>query len=148
MFRRIIVTSPTWVTIPLRLALGAVFVAHGAQKVLGSFNGPGFNAFTSGNTPFTFMKPTSAWLAAAALSELIGGVLVFLGLLTRVGAFLISCVMLTAILGIHWPHFFSSNRGFEFPMTLLAMALALLIAGGGAASVDLAMSGSGRGRRR
>ena len=149
MFRKIIATSSTWITIPLRLALGAVFVGHGAQKVLGSFNGPGFNVFTSGNTPFSFMRPASAWLAAAALSELIGGTLIILGLLTRVGAFLISCVMLTAIVGIHWPNFFASNRGFEYPMALLAICLALLIAGGGAASVDLAMSGrAGRGRRR
>lgn len=144
MFRRIIATSSTWITVPLRLALGAIFVGHGAQKVLGSFNGPGFNAFTSGNTPFSFMKPASAWLAAAAFSELIGGLLVFLGLLTRVGAFLISCVMLTAIFGITWPHFFANNRGFEYPMALLAICLALLIAGGGAASVDLAMSGRRR----
>ena len=143
MFRRIIATSSTWITAPLRLALGTVFVAHGAQKVLGSFNGPGFRAFTSGNTPFSFMKPASAWLAAAAFSEFIGGILVFLGLLTRVGAFLISCVMLTAIFGILWPNFFSS-KGFEYPMSLLAIALALLIAGGGAASVDLAMSGKRR----
>ncbi len=147
MFRKIIATSSTWITVPLRLALGAVFVAHGAQKVLGSFNGPGFNAFTSGNTPFSFMKPASAWLAAAALAELLGGLLVFLGLLTRVGAFLITCVMLTAIIGIHWPHFFASNRGFEYPMALLAICLALLIAGGGAASIDLAMLGGGRRRR-
>jgi len=146
MFRRIIATSSNWVTVPLRLGLGAVFIGHGAQKVLGSFNGPGFNAFTSGGTPFSFMKPASAWLAAAALAELIGGVLVFLGLLTRVGAFLIACVMVTAIIGIHWPNFFAGNRGFEYPMTLLAICLALLISGGGAASVDLAMSG--RGRRR
>jgi putative oxidoreductase len=145
MFRRILVTWPTWTTLPLRLALGAVFVAHGAQKVFGSFNGPGFNAFTSGNTPFPFMRPASAWLAAAALSELIGGILVLLGLFTRIGAFLISCVMLTAIFGILWPNFFGSNRGFEYPMTLLAVAFALLIAGGGIASVDLALS---RGRKR
>src|SRR6266550_1381705 len=143
MFRRIIATSSNWVTVPLRLGLGAVFIGHGAQKVLGSFNGPGFNAFTSGGTPFSFMKPASAWLAAAALAELIGGVLVFLGLLTRVGAFLIACVMVTAIIGIHWPNFFAGNRGFEYPMTLLAICLALLISGGGAASVDLAMSGRG-----
>ena len=146
MVRRIIATSSNWVTVPLRLGLGAVFIGHGAQKVLGSFNGPGFNAFTSGGTPFPFMKPASAWLAAAALAELIGGVLVFLGLLTRIGAFLIACVMVTAIIGIHWPNFFSNNRGFEYPMTLLAICLALLISGGGAASVDLAMAG--RGRRR
>ena len=145
MFRKIIATSSTWMVVPLRLALGAVFVGHGAQKVLGSFGGPGLNSFTSGNTPFSFMKPTSAWLAAAAFFELIGGIMVFLGLLTRVGAFLIACVMLTAIIGIHWPNFFANNRGIEYPMTLLAICLALMISGGGTASVDLAMSG---GRRR
>jgi uncharacterized membrane protein YphA (DoxX/SURF4 family) len=48
MFRRIINTSSTWVTVPLRLALAAVFMAHGAQKVLGSFGGHGFNAWISG----------------------------------------------------------------------------------------------------
>jgi hypothetical protein len=43
-------------------------IAHGAQKVLGSFNGPGFKTFIGGTTPFEFMRPTWLWLAAAALS--------------------------------------------------------------------------------
>jgi hypothetical protein len=38
MLNRIIATSPTWFTVPVRLALAAVMIAHGAQKVLGSFN--------------------------------------------------------------------------------------------------------------
>src|SRR5829696_6950530 len=97
MLNRIIATSPTWFTLPVRLALGAVMIAHGSQKVLGSFNGSGFKAFTAGNTPFGFMRPTWLWLAAAALSELLGGLFVALGLLTRVGAFLIACIMLTAV---------------------------------------------------
>ena len=146
MFRKLIATSPTWVTIPLRLALGAVFIGHGAQKVLGSFGGPGFNAFISGATPFSFMRPAWVWLAAAALSELIGGVLILLGLLTRVGAFLLACTMVTAIAGVHWQGgFFAQNRGYEYPLSLLAMSVALLISGGGLASIDLALS---RGRRR
>jgi len=78
-------------------------IAHGAQKVLGSFNGPGFKTFIANSTPFSFMRPTWLWLGAAALSELVGGLLVAFGLLTRVGAFLIGCVMLTAIVGVHWP---------------------------------------------
>ena len=69
MFRKLIATSPNWVTIPIRLALGAVMIGHGAQKVLGSFGGPGFEKFVSGNTPFAFMKPTWFWLGAAAVSE-------------------------------------------------------------------------------
>ena len=142
MFRKLIATYPTWVTLPIRLALGAVMIAHGSQKVLGTFNGPGFNTFSAGNTPCGFMRPTWLWLAAAALSELVGGLLVVFGFLTRVGAFFIACVMLTAIVGVHWRGgFFANNRGFEFPLSLLAMALALLIAGGGQASVDKALSG-------
>ena len=145
MFRKLIATSSTWFTLPVRLALAAVFIAHGSQKVLGSFNGPGFKTFTAGNTPFGFMRPTWLWLGAAALSELLGGILVGLGFLTRIGAFLIACVMLTAIIGVHWPGgFFAGNRGFEYPMSLLAMTVALLIAGGGQLSVDKSLSGGRR----
>lgn len=146
MFRKLIATSSTWFTIPIRLALAAVMIAHGAQKVLGSFGGPGFRTFTSGNTPFGFMRPAWLWLGAAALSELVGGLLIGLGFLTRLAAFLIACVMLTAIIGVHWPGgFFASTRGYEYPLSLLAMAIALLIAGGGQASIDKGLSG---GRRK
>lgn len=149
MFRKLIATSSTWFTVPIRLALGAVMIAHGAQKVLGSFNGPGFNTFISGNTPFGFMRPAWLWLAAAALSELAGGILLVIGFLTRVGAFFIACTMLTAIVGVHWSSgLFASNRGYEYPLSLFAMAIALLIAGGGQASVDKGLSGGGRGGRR
>ena len=149
MFRKIIATSSTFATIPLRLALAIVMIAHGSQKVLGSFGGPGFKAFTAGNTPFTFMKPAWLWLGLAALSELVGGVLVGLGFLTRVGAFFIGCVMLTAIAGVHWPNgLFAANRGYEYPMTLLAIALTLVITGGGQASVDRAFSERGGRSRR
>ena len=145
MFRRLIATSPTWIPVPLRLTMAAIFVAHGAQKVLGSFGGPGFEKFLSFPTPFSFMRPSWLWLGAAAFSELIGGILLFLGLLTRVGAFFLACTMLTAVVGVHWPAFFASNKGIEYPLALLAMSLALLISGGGVASVDLALSG---GRKR
>jgi putative oxidoreductase len=150
MFRRLIATSSTWFTLPIRLGLGAVMIAHGAQKVLGSFGGPGFNAFIANETPFGFMRPAWLWMAAAALSELVGGIFVAFGFLTRVGAFLIACTMLTAIIGVHWTGgFFASNRGYEYPLSLLAMALALLIAGGGQASIDKALSVErGRGGRR
>lgn len=144
MFRRIITTSSNWAVLPLRLAMAAVFIGHGAQKVLGTFDGPGFKTFTSINTPFSFMRPTWLWLGAAALSELIGGVLIGLGFLTRIGAFFIACTMLTAVIGVHWPNFFSQNKGYEYPMTLLAISLSLLISGGGIASVDRALSGGRR----
>ena len=146
MFRRIIRTSSIWVTVPLRLALAAVFMGHGAQKVLGSFGGAGFRSWISGSVPFSFMRPAWLWLAAAALSELVGGVLVLFGLLTRVGAFLLICVMVMAIAGKHWGSFFAP-AGMEYPLSLLAMCLALLIAGGGLLSVDWGLGGSS-GKRR
>ncbi|MGI8838264.1 MAG: DoxX family protein [Pyrinomonadaceae bacterium] len=144
MFRRLIATSASWIPLPLRLALGTIFVAHGLQKVLGSFNGPGLEKWMSIQPPFSFMRPAWLWLGAAAFSELIGGILIFIGLLTRVGAFFIFCTMITALVGKHWPSFFAP-AGIEYTLSLVAMCLALLISGGGMASVDLAMSG---GRRR
>ena len=145
MFRRLLATASTWFTLPIRLGLAAVMIAHGSQKVLGILGGPGLKAFTSGNTPFPFMRPTWLWLGAAALSEFVGGILVGLGFLTRVAAFFIACTMLTAVVGVHWPSgFFASNRGYEYPLALLAMALSLLISGGGIISVDKALTGRRR----
>jgi putative oxidoreductase len=144
MFRKLIATAPTWFNLPVRFALGLIFFAHGAQKVLGSFGGPGLANFTAGNAPLG-LRPASFWLTAAALSELLGGILVFLGLLTRLGAFFIAVTMFVAIVGVHWPNFFAQNHGFEYPFALLGMAVALVIAGGGRASVDEMLQ---RSRRR
>jgi putative oxidoreductase len=142
MLRKLTATSATWATIPLRLALGISFIGHGAQKVLGSFNGPGFKQFISFPAPFSFMRPAWLWMAAAALGELIGGVLVLLGFLTRVGAFLITCVMVTAIFGVLLPkQAFFGPEGMELAVAFLGIALALLILGGGQASVDRMIGG-------
>ena len=140
MLRRIISTSSSWAPLFLRLALGIAFIGHGAQKVFGKFNGPGWAKWTAltAYVPFSFMRPASLWLGAAAVSELVGGALVLLGFLTRLGAFLIICVMLTAI-RVLWPAYFAPG-GFELASVMLAMALALLIMGGGQLSVDRIIS--------
>ena len=147
MLRRLTASSPSWVTLPLRLSLGVIFVAHGAQKVFGMFNGPGWARWTSMTemAPFPFMRPTWLWLGAAALGELVGGALLLLGLLTRVGAFLIVCVMLTAIIGKLWPAFFAP-AGMELALACLGSALALLIAGGGQLSADRLIGGRRQSR--
>jgi putative oxidoreductase len=147
MFQRLISTSRTWIPVPIRLALGVIFVAHGAQKVLGYFGGKGLVAFIAGQAPLG-LKPAWAWLGAAALAELIGGLLLVLGLMTRLGAFLIACVMVVAMAGVHWSRgFFLQSGGIEYTVALLAMALGLLISGGGMVSMDGALM-NGRGRRR
>jgi putative oxidoreductase len=148
MFRKIVSTSASWVPLPLRLVMAAVFFAHGAGKVLGSFGGPGLRAFATGPTaatPFPFMKPAWLWLGAAAISELLGAILLLVGLLTRVGAFLLFCTMLTAVIGVHWKNGFFAPGGIEYPLTLAVISLALLISGGGVASIDRGLSG---GRRK
>ena len=147
MWRKLIATIPTWVTLPLRLALGTIFTAHGAQKVFGLWGGSGLAAFTAGDAPLG-LRPAWAWLGAAAVSELVGGALVLIGLMTRLGALAIACVMLVAMFGVHWGSFFLNNQGIEYTVALLGMALALLIAGGGQASVDQMLINSRNYRRR
>ena len=135
-------TSENWAMLPIRLALGTIMFAHGAQKVFGLWGGPGFNQWINRDAPFPEMRPAWLWLGAAAVSEFLGGALVIIGLYTRVGAFLIACVMLTAILGVHWRSgFFINGGGFEYPLALLGMAAALMVHGGGSASIDAQMSG-------
>lgn len=150
MLRQLIATSPTWVTLPLRLALGIIFIAHGAQKAFGVWGGRGFSAFIANPPPFAFMRPGSLWMGAALAAELVGGFLVLIGLLTRLGALSIAFVMLVAMLGVHWGSFFLANKpvpGIEYTLALLGMSLALIIAGGGRASIDELLMGA-RGRRR
>ena len=134
MLRKLTATSAIWATVPLRLVMGVAFIGHGAQKVLGSFGGPGLGKWLSFPAPFSFMRPSSAWMGAAAFAELIGGLLILLGLFTRPAAFLLVCVMLTAM-GSLWPRFFAPE-GMELALAFLAMALALLVLGGGQLSVD------------
>lgn len=139
-------TQPTWMTVPVRIALGLIFIAHGAQKVFGVWGGKGLRAFTEGPAPFG-LQPAWLWLGTAACAELVGGLLVLLGLLTRFGALMIVPVMLVAMFGVHWGAFFLQSRGIEYTLALLAMALALVIAGGGRMSFDEILS-STRTRRR
>src|SRR5262245_17620812 len=126
----------------IRLALGAIMFAHGTQKVFGWWGGPGFNQWINQVAPFPEMRPSWLWMGAAAVSELAGGAMVMLGLYTRIGAFFIACVMVTAILGVHWKAgFFMNSGGVEYPLALLGMATALLVHGGGSASIDAQMHG-------
>ena len=151
MFQQLIATAPTWMNLPLRVALGLVFIGHGAQKVFGIWGGKGLNEFIAGTPPLG-LRPAWLWMGAAAFAELVGGVLVLFGFLTRLGALMIVPVMLVAIFGVHWgrewlPVFFASNKGIEYALVLLSIAFALLFAGGGRLSVDEKLMRS-RGRRR
>jgi putative oxidoreductase len=130
----------------LRITLAVVFFPHGAQKVLGWFGGHGFKGtmkyFTDSGIPTVF-----ALLAMTA--EFLGPVGLAVGLLTRVAALGIACVMLVAIVRVHWPNGFFMNwfgnqkgEGFEYHLLALGMAISLIIAGAGAWSLDGVLAGS------
>jgi putative oxidoreductase len=120
----------------LRLVAGLTIAAHGAQKLLGWFGGPGFGGTIQMQERMGF-KPPVLWAVLIILGELGGGLSLALGFLTPLGAAGIFGAMLMAIAKAHWKNgFFSSKRGLEFPLQLLTAAVAVGIAGPGSYSLD------------
>src|ERR1700750_3418442 len=99
MIRRLLATDDSSATAILRLVLGIVFFAHGAQKLLGWFGGLGFAGTMSFFTGPMHIPAPFAFLAIAA--EFFGGVGLVLGFLTRIAAFGIGVTMLVAIVTVH-----------------------------------------------
>lgn len=115
----------------VRIALGAVFIAHGGQKLFGLWGGPGLQGF-AGSLAGLGLKPAIFWALLAAGGEFFGGIMVLLGLYARLGAFLITCVMAVAIYNVHWKNgFFLSNGGFEYTFALSGLSLCILFGGSG-----------------
>jgi putative oxidoreductase len=120
----------------LRLTLGWVFLAHGAQKAFGAFGGPGFEN-ASGFIGSMGFRPARCWTALAVGGELAAGALLVLGLWLPVAAFLVLATMAVAIVKVHAPKgFFVQNGGFEYNLVLIIAALALTAVGPGTFSLD------------
>ena len=146
--RMLVETKAGWWTIPLRVSLGLIFMAHGAQKLFGGFGGKGLQATAELFATKLGMTPGMLWAALASGGEFFGGLLVLIGLFTRLGALNIAVVMLVAMFHVHWGAFFMPG-GIEYTLALLGSALALLIAGAGPASFDAVLQArwERRGRR-
>jgi putative oxidoreductase len=133
-------TYPSWSRLLVRLALGIVFFAHGAQKVFGWFGGQGLRATIQ--VFHQYLKIPPAATVPAAFIECFGGLALVVGLLARPAALGIIGVMLVAIVTVHWKNgFFLASQpgqanGWEYNFALIAMALAVLIGGAGALSID------------
>jgi putative oxidoreductase len=145
MFRKLIATDENPATVILRLVLGVVFFAHGAQKLLGWFGGPGFSGTMGMFTGYLHIPAPLAFLAIAA--EFFGGLGLILGFLTRIAAFGITVNMLVAIATVHHSYGFFMNwtgaqkgEGFEYHLLVLAITAYLMIRGAGAVSVDRAIA--------
>ena len=145
MFRRLLLTDDNSATIILRIGLGVVFFAHGAQKMLGWFGGPGFAGTMSGFTKYMHIPAPLAFLAICA--EFFGGIGLLLGLLTRIAAAGIAVNMLVATAFLHRHIGFFMNwtgtqkgEGFEYHLLVIAMTAFLLVRGAGAFSLDRAIT--------
>ncbi|APU17202.1 putative membrane protein [Actinoalloteichus sp. GBA129-24] len=120
----------------LRLVLGGVFVAHGAQKVFGLFGGPGIDGFAAYLTQSGFQQAELlAWVTG--VTELAGGALVILGFATPLAAAGLLAVMANVILLRFAEGFFlTPDGGFELEAVLAGLAAALVFAGPGRAALD------------
>ena len=113
----------------LRIVVGAVFLAHGYQKLhMGFHSVGGFLAQVGIPLPMVFA-------VIVTLVEFVGGILILTGLATRVGATLNAIDMLVAICFVHWKHGFFAPMGYEYPLTLLGATICLVLAGGGCFSL-------------
>jgi putative oxidoreductase len=146
MIRKLMATNGDVALTVLRLGLGVVFLAHGAQKMLGWFGGYGFSGTMAAFTQALHIPAPLAFLAIAA--EFFGGLGLVLGLLGRVAAFGIVTNMVVAVLMIHRHYGFFMNwfgnqkgEGMEYFILAIALGLAILIKGSGAFSVDRALAG-------
>ncbi len=120
----------------LRVVLGLTFILHGGQKLFGWFGGQGIKGTTGLMNHLGVAHPgLLGWLAA--LSEFGGGALVLIGLFTPLSAALIASTMVVAIATVHGKNgFFSTNHGYEYNLSLLALSVALMLTGAGSISVD------------
>ncbi len=144
MLKRLMGTNDDVTLTILRVVLGVVFFAHGAQKMLGWFGGYGFHG-TMGFLTHVGLPAPVAFLVICA--EFFGGLGLIVGLLTRVAALGIAGEMIGAIFMVHLPNGFFMNwfgnqkgEGFEYHLLAIAMAAALLLRGAGAWSADGALS--------
>lgn len=131
---RIDAQTADWGPLPLRVAVGLVFVMHGGQKlfVFGLAGTAGFMAQVGIPAPM---------LAAVVVTavELLGGLALLLGLFTRWVAIPLAIDMIVAILTVHLKAGFFLPRGYEFTLTLLGATLGLALMGSGKASIDRAL---------
>jgi putative oxidoreductase len=140
MFHRLFHTSDDHTLTLIRLGLGAVFFAHGAQKLLGWFGGYGYTASLNF---FAHMGIPEALAILAILAEFLGGLGLIFGLLSRLAAFALGVDMVMAVLLVHLPNGFFMNwtgaqrgEGFEFHILALCMLFTVMVRGAGAWSFD------------
>jgi putative oxidoreductase len=134
--KRITQSNAGFAALALRLPIGVIFTAHGAQKLFGSFGGYG-------------LEGTAQWMASIGLApgflmallagsaEFFAGLMIIIGLLTRPAAIVLACTMVVAIFSVHLENgLFMANNGYEFGLALLAASVSLTFSGAGKWALD------------
>jgi putative oxidoreductase len=125
----------------LRLTVAAILLYHGLPKLMNF--GATVGAFQSMNLP----APTLT-AGFALIAEVIGGILILIGIAVDIAALLVVIEMLGAIALVHWGNGFDFTKGgWEHPFTVLAIALALAFAGPGRHTIKRAYKGPDRRRK-
>ena len=134
--QRMLATDAGWGALALRVPVGIIFAAHGAQKLFGWFGGYGLGG-TGQWMDSIGLEPGYLMALLAGSAEFFGGLALILGLLVRPAAAVLAFTMVVAILSVHIGNgLFMSNNGYEFGLALLAASAALAFGGAGRASVD------------
>ena len=128
---RILENMQPFALLVLRAVLGVVMTAAGWMKVAGGM--PQFKGFL-----VTVSIP--GWLGyVSAYAELVGGILLIVGLLTRFAALAIFINMMVAVVKVTFKNGLMGPQGYGFPLALAAMAFALIFFSGGSISLDTAI---------
>lgn len=138
--QRLFETRAGWAPLALRIPVGIIFIAHGAQKLFGWFGGYGLEG-TGQWMASIGLEPGYLMALLAGSAEFFGGLALVLGLLVRPAAIVLAFTMAVAIVTVHLGNgLFMANNGYEFGLALLAVAASLAITGGGRGSVDTALA--------
>lgn len=140
MINKILLSKVGTAALILRVPVGLILAAHGAQKLFGWFNGNGL-AGTAQWLASLGMEPGYLMAILAGSAEFFGGLALVLGLLTRPAAMVAAFTMLVAIFSVHIGNgLFASDGGYEYALVLMVALIALAVEGGGYLSMDKALS--------
>lgn len=124
----------------LRVPVGLILAAHGAQKLFGWFGGNGL-AGTAQWLSSMGIEPGYLMALLAGGAEFFGGLALVIGLLTRPAALVAAFTMLVAIFSVHIGNgLFAADGGYEYALILFVALIALAVQGGGYLSMDNALS--------
>lgn len=134
--RALLESSGGWAAFILRVPVGLILAAHGAQKLFGWFGGHGLEG-TGQWMASIGLEPGYLMALLAGSAEFFGGLALVLGLLTRPAALVAAFTMLVALFVVHLDNgLFMANNGYEYALTLAVVTLALGVQGGGRLALD------------